>query len=215
MRSRSSLLSHLIGSSEDVIGNSELQISYTNHIKGKIKANQCLNDKNSTKYYFDKILHSGLTQNSSFFECKNCKYIFLIREPESTLKSLVKMYFDEKLDNKMERAHRYYVDRLLFLYKHHQKNSQNYMIINSDDIIYDTKNFLLNISKFLDFKKTLTKNYQITEQTGKIRSGDSSKNIFAGSILNDRDKVNQIDIEIPRHLLNSANKVYFNLLDKI
>ena len=215
MRSRSSLLSHIIGSSDEVTGNRELQVSYTNRFKGKIKANNLLDSEINTKYYFDKILHTGLTQNVSFFNSQNCKYIFLIREPESSLKSILKMYLDENKKYSIEKAHKYYVDRLSFLHDIYQKNSHNYIIVNSDDVIYDTNNTLLNLSNFLDLKKTLTKNYQVTEHTGKRFSGDSSKNIFAGNILDDNEKVNSFDMEIPQDLLNSANKVYFNFLNKI
>jgi Sulfotransferase family len=212
MRSRSSVLSHILGSSPEVCGYSELLISYLgyeNLIKMKIDLTNDLKCNLKDKYLLDKILHNHLSVSRAVLAIAKPKIIFLLREPEATIKSMVSMGIftkKEKWDkNPYESALEYYCSRLEYLEKYARDLDCEYFFIQSDDLLKNTEAVLLNLSKWLNLRENLVPEYSIFSKTGMFGNGDPSENIKLG-ILKETDSYP--DIEIPFEALNIGKASY-------
>lgn len=94
MRSRSSLLSHILGSNPAISGYSESHHSYLDwkhFARLRIRAYSGNRGKSNLKYTLDKILWNNYRISNQMCLKENLKIIFLLREPEDTLKSIINM----------------------------------------------------------------------------------------------------------------------------
>ena len=94
MRSRSSVLSHILGSNPDICGYYELQqryLVYRHVIAMRRVLHKELKCSLKDKYLFDKILHNRLRVSKKILKKMNPKIIFLLREPVATLKSMINL----------------------------------------------------------------------------------------------------------------------------
>ena len=96
MRSRSSVLSHILGSNPDVCGYAELHVPYRSRralFTMRLMLSNDLKCKLTNKYLLDKILHDRFFVADKIFTIAKPKVIFLLRDPESTFKSIIDMDF--------------------------------------------------------------------------------------------------------------------------
>ena len=93
MRSRSSVLAHILGSNPDICGYRELQFSYRSRLslmKMRAVIYSDLECPLNNKFLLDKFLHN-YSISSRVIESAKPKFIFLLRYPESTIKSIINM----------------------------------------------------------------------------------------------------------------------------
>ncbi|AEF03636.1 hypothetical protein ambt_10570 [Alteromonas naphthalenivorans] len=188
MRSRSSLLSHILGSNPNISGYSELSIKYRDRLAGldqKIKLHQDELLVNSVVKLFDKILHNSFDfQNVSSLNTPEVDILIMLRPPESTIKSIVTM--GEKNDNAkyadISWASGYYKDRVEKITRM-AKELERFFFLKSDDIVNFPEETLSKLSKFMDLPIPLTSEYGSFSQTGMKKSGDTSENIKLGKIV--------------------------------
>ncbi|WP_371375729.1 sulfotransferase family protein [Thalassotalea aquiviva] len=187
MRSRSSLLSHVLGSNEGICGYSESHNSYQSYydlIKFKTALVQELESDFNEQYFLDKILHNRLVMTKNMLDFIEPKVIFLLREPESTIKSIINMgrktNVDWYQDPKM--ATEYYCSRLMQLKEYGQWLNGGYYVLDSEQLVDNTDDILPKISQWLELKKPLVKQYKKFDKTGKIGYGDPSAEILRGEI---------------------------------
>ncbi len=188
MRSRSSLLSHIIGSHNQIMGHSELHLSYTTNIdflkcKTIILANQNQAYHNE-QIYFDKILHNHLKLSLEQFNKRQCKLIFMVREPISSVKSIAMMLSKNPSLGQIEKSANYYVNRLKKIqkiYAEFPKESCYYL--SSENLVNNPEEELSNLSDWLELSTYLSNEYTIFDNTGNRRSGDFSDNIKQGKVL--------------------------------
>lgn len=212
MRSRSSVLSHILGSNPEVCGYSELLISYLGYeslVKMKIDLTNDLKCNFKDKYLLDKILHNHLSISRALLVIAKPKIIFLLREPEATIKSIVSMGIFAKKEewdkNTYELASDYYCSRLEYLERYARDLGCKYFFIESDDLLDNTEAVLLNLSKWLNLSENLIPEYLIFSKTGIFGSGDPSENIKLG-ILKKTDSYP--NIKIPLEVLNVGKASY-------
>lgn len=210
MRSRSSVLSHVLGSNEGICGYSELQSSYLRRrdiINMRIKLHQELNCELKDKYLLDKILHNSLTISNEVYNLINPKVIYLLRKPESTIKSIINMGYITGISwyKDPEQATNYYCSRLSRLAEYTKIIKSDYFFIESDDLINDTDNILRNLTDWLGLDTPLTSEYAMFDNTGKPRHGDPSDNIRTGKIIETKSFP---EIEIPLEILQTAESSY-------
>ena len=216
MRSRSSVLSHILGSNPDICGYSELHLFYHTlldliKMQEKLKKDsQCNIQK---KYLLDKILHNWAFNDDIFKKVKS-KFIFLLRKPESTLKSIINMGFitGEDWYKDPEQALKYYCSRLERLEKLSIKTKGNYFFIESDELIYNTETTLTNIATWLELKHPLTKEYSIFNNTGKPKYGDPSAIIKSGILMKTKGYP---EIKIPNTILEEGILCYQHCLNTL
>jgi hypothetical protein len=210
MRSRSSLLSHILGSNPHISGYSELSVIYRDrlsYLEQVIKIHQDGLDVNSSIKLFDKILHNSFDfKNNVALSSSDIDVLIMLRPPEPTIRSIVTM--GQKNNNKnysdIEWACKYYqtrVNKILAI----SEDIGRYYFLESDDIINHTSTTLENLSSFLGLDVALTSEYGSFNKTGMKKSGDTSENIKKGKIIQTRQNDS---IEIPNETLDSLNMLY-------
>lgn len=210
MRSRSSVLSHVLGSNNAILGYSELHGSYRSHtdlMKMKLSLYKEFNCDLNDKFYFDKLLHNSNIISNKLFKDIQPKTIFLIRDAQSSIKSMINMGFitGVKWYKSPQKAMNYYCKRLAFLNRLSKKIKGQYFFIESNDLVDKTDIVLSNLTAFLNLTEPLTNRYFIFNNTGQSGYGDPSNNIEMGVI---KKTEGYDDIEIPKHILEKAEIAY-------
>lgn len=206
MRSRSSLVSHLIGSHPEVAG------YFENHLKLRTsfelvslseRVSTLTGQKLAGKWIFDKILHNSLVVSPRLLNRPNVRPIFLVRDPVETIASISSHLADKGYDDR--RAVRYYLKRVNELNRL-ISGCTHCLLLNSADIIGDTERTLRRFRNFLGVDLPFSETYSIGTLTGQRMFGDSSEAIQSGRILENRSAT----ISLPKSLpfLEEAQEAY-------
>ncbi len=222
MRANTSLFGHLLGSSDEVSGYYEMHIGYYSWkslIRQKLLYHSMHPSEPVTKYYFDKILHSEHRIRDEIINHKNFEFIFMLREPERTVKSICKLY--QGLDPKHELAtgtgaSQYYMERVYDIGKLFDKinDKRNCCYLDAECLISKTDESLAFLTEKMNFNKKLSSEYKRFQLTGEKRFGDSSSNINSGHIVSsNKDKYK--DINIDDRLLEKCEQVYHEVRNNL
>lgn len=211
MRSRSSVLSHVLGSNPDICGHSELHLPYKGRmslLKMRIELFNDLKCNLKDKYLLDKILHD-FQFSEKIFEIVKPKVIFLLRDPESTIKSIINMGYLTGIEwyKDPKQASDYYCTRLLQLEEFAKRTGDDYFFVESNELVNNTESILERLTQWLNLDEPLDKRYSVFHNTGKTgrRGGDPSNNIKSGIL----EKTNDYpDIKIPQDVLHKAESSY-------
>lgn len=218
MRSGSTLLTKILCSNPEILGYGETHVYYesTKDIEfasGKIlfvlrewiKNNKGMTD--NTNYFFDKVLHNSLMpkEDSPLFLNDNIKIIFLIRESEGTLSSILNMPQLKLSDERSACDH--YTKRLdrLAQFGEFLQGKKPYFCMTYQQVLYDTSNLFGRLEEFLGLTHPLTEDYEVI--LNRSGAGDSSAKLLSGRI--NREKNNKSDIIISKQILEEA-KASFN-----
>jgi hypothetical protein len=209
MRSGSSLFTHILNSNPEIIGYGETHITYNSLVDLKslqFKVYWQLKDaKMQHEYILDKILHDHKILDVSILRSPNVYVIFLIREPSSTLPSIlnIKPHWSEK------KALDYYCQRLETLvdYGNIVADSQRCFLLTYDQLINDSESIFLALQHFLKTAAGFSEEYQVLKTTGKRGIGDSSENIKAGRILKSESE-KKLDIPISPEAIAKAMEAF-------
>ena len=189
MRSRSTVLSHVLGSNSGICGYSERFKSYSGRLDLlKMRVDLFLDSRESVqnKYLLDKILHNHLSISDSLLSAIAPKAIFLLRKPESSIKSIINMAHNTAIEELKapQFVLDYYCSRLLELENLAERFKGNFHYVESDDLINHTDEVLNNLSLWLQLEEPLEKEYSRFTKTGKPGAGEPSQNIQSGVIQN-------------------------------
>lgn len=216
MRSRSSLLSHLLGSNPGICGYSELHQNYIGRaslfaLRAALGQEQKCSLEN--KYLLDKLLFSRQVSDA-IFELSKPKVILLLREPRDSIRSLLKMGRSTSIDwhRDPEAVSSYYNASMVWLQGYAERLRGNYFFIESDSLIERTQCVLMQLTKWLGLEEALTENYNIFKNTGKAWHGDPSPNIRTGYV---KKTSKHSDIELPEALLEQAELSYLICKDRL
>ena len=213
MRSRSSLLSHILGSNPAISGYYESRQSYLNwedFARLRIHAYFDNTGKSNPKFALDSILWNSYRISNQMCLEKKLKIIFLLREPEDTLKSII--YMGNKIGDQNFKdpdwALKYYCDRVKTIKDYYASRIpyQNGLFIDSDKIIQHTDYLLKRLSNWLELEVELSSNYLIFKHTGKKGYGDPLDNIKKGRII--KNKTDYQGINISPSILHKAKAVH-------
>lgn len=210
MRSRSTVLSHILGSNPEIRGYREQHRSYQSRLDLlKLRAELCREFRCylSREYLLDKILHEHYRVSEQMLDFAQPKLVFLLREPESTLKSIIDMgqrtgvawYRDPR------QATDYYCSRLADLANFARRAESGYFYLEADDLVNRTDRVLAELSEWLKLRQGLDKNYSSFPKTGKRYYGDSSEHIKAGVI---KQTQGHPEVKLPPELLRRADASY-------
>lgn len=209
MRSRSTVLSHILGSNSQIYGYRERHKTYSNYksvVDMRIELGTEFNASLKNKYLFDKILHNYYL-DFNLMKKINPKVIFLLREPESTIKSLISLGISRNVqsyENPVQ-AQKIYSSRLKVLEMYAQRMKGKFFFVESDDLIDDSDNLLLSLSEWLELDEPLDRNYSTFPHTGRPGFGDPSQNITSGNLFKTSG---HSDINISSEVLEAANASY-------
>ena len=182
MRSGSTLLSHILASHPDIVGAGEAHITYQTPAdlpQLVLKTCEFLHRPILRETYIvDQINHPYVTddvlRSSQIYRC-----IILIRDPEATIKSTMKMLKCEE-----QAALDVYIRRLETLTGYGQLLGDRALLVQYDDLVDRTEETLAAVTGFLGLDSPLTSTYATHRMTGRVEGyGDPSNNIKAGQII--------------------------------
>ncbi|HAG85691.1 MAG TPA: sulfotransferase family protein [Cyanobacteria bacterium UBA12227] len=200
MRSGSSLLTHLLNSNPEIIGYGETHIQYSSELDFKKlmfkvylqgrefnKLEHFNNFRMNHKYILDKVLHDHKFLDKSFLNSENIYIIFLVREPERSLNSIITL----KPHWTQEKTLDYYCTRLSMLanYAEMVNSKQHSLFVTYDQLVNHTETVFNALKIFLGTEEGFSEQYEILRTTGMQGIGDSSENIKAGRIIKNARKL--------------------------
>lgn len=200
MRSGSSLLTHILNSNPEIIGYGETHLQYASEsdfrkliakVYWKSQDFKTLQDlKNlqmNHKYILDKVLHNNKFLSDKFLTSERVYVIFLIREPQRSLPSII----DLKPDWSEDKALSYYNGRLLMLEQYARiiNSKQRSLLLTYDRLLDDTSSVFETLNQFLETKTGFSEEYDLLETTGRQGVGDSKGAIAAGKIIRNPRKL--------------------------
>lgn len=210
MRSRSSLLAHIIGSSEAVCGHGELHISYrrpSDLIKTRVRLRGDLGCRLKGKYLLDKILHDRYVLSERVLESASPKVIFLLRDAESTVKSIINLGHITGVDwyKDPERASEYYCARLSNMERCAEAIGGDFFFVESDDLVDKTDSVLRSLTAWLGLDEPLASEYSVFNDTGTSCYGDPSDHILAGRVVKAEECP---EAEVSKEIIEKAVESY-------
>jgi hypothetical protein len=207
MRGHTSLLSHILGSHPQISGHSEMHQGYRNSLdllKLRCKVSIDNADTLNGRYVLDKVLNN-YPLASRIVKAPETKLIFTLREPESTLKSIIDMGRRFPVVDWHSDPHKvlnYYIARLSRLEQiartRAEAGGSSGFFLDSERLLDHTSLVLRALTQWLGLSTELTANYKIFETTGQPGWGDPSDAIRTALVMKpiaDRKNV-EIDAEI-------------------
>lgn len=195
MRSGSSLLTHLLNAHPQINGFGESHIYYMaqENLKTLLLRNLWHLKKPilPQDYVLDKILHDEIAP--SFALPDNLRIIFLLRQPEPSIKSIIRLFQDRpKMRMTEQQARDYYLNRLTSLENYSQQvsDSTRKLTITYEQLLDQTQPVLNLLQTFLETEQPFSESYKTLSTTGVKGVGDSSKYIQAGRIVRQRESSN-------------------------
>ena len=216
MRSYSSLLCHILGSHSEISGYSEMHSSYlelSDLLTLKQKVAVATDNHLPNRFVLDKILNPSVNTSESILNNEHVHVIFLLRNPEDTIKSIINMGINLNVGAQMEwckdveKVLVYYINRLKQIENYSLKMQKSALFIASEKILDDSEQTLKQLTGFLGLKTKLEKDYSIFKYTGLRGHGDPSAVIKEGKMIHQKS---HYDIHIPSYILAQAQKSYDN-----
>lgn len=188
MRANTSLIGHLLGDHEDINGYYEMHIGYFSWkslIRQKIEFYNSHPNQTSSRYLFDKILHSEHYISPEVLARDNVIPLFSIRNPVDTIPSIISLYRKVNQNHEfftISGAILYYEKRLDTLLELAREMAHEYFYIDAEAIKTRTKETLDYITRELNLSSPLQPTYKSNVKTGQGDSGDHSDNLKKGFI---------------------------------
>ena len=212
MRAFTTLAGHILGSHPQINGYYEMHISYEDASAldrqlGVFLEGDAL--KENSRYLFDKLLHNDYLLKPEQLGLANIKILISLLEPEHTIKSIVYLFTQKEIEDLYAspvEAANYYIARVQALADFSRTARQPYYYFDAELFQRAPEMLLPKLSDWLELDSPLSERYQIFNQTGKARKGDSSGRIHSGKI--DRTSVDYSHIPIPADALRTAREVY-------
>ena len=185
-RSGSTLLHHLLSSHPEILGCGERKTTYVSprdlellRVSAHARRGQLLR---RYRYVTDQINHNVFLASDVLLNHPQVRTVFLIREPVSSIASMVHWPGGNGLIT-TDIAITYYLDRLSALagYAQRIQDRTRAFFLTYDDLIANTQSMLLSLDTFLGLHSALTERYQTFGFTG--TRGDPSTNIQSGRVL--------------------------------
>ncbi len=215
-RSGSTLLNHILLSNPQIISNGERMFNYksendldlfimTMRLRQRNFIKQC-------NFVVDQLTATERLANHELLNSPRVKVIFLIREPEAAIASMVKLSKEGNSGWNISKAIEYYIERLKMLatYGNGLNNKSNGLFITYHDLVNKTDPTLARLQKFLLLKEPLNEQYPIQSFTG--IHGDPSKTIRTGHIVHNKTPAK---IDCSHELMEQLKNSYSECLQKL
>jgi hypothetical protein len=222
MRGYTTVLGHILGSHREISGYAETWTSYqTPRDLLKLRCVACShgNYKPTCTYFFDKMLHNRLQISDSILKRTDIQYIFMVRRPVATIRSMVVLYRkyveaelgieEGKLLTSVEEAALHYTKRMTFIAEtgiRLRRVGKRAVVIRGEDFIDYPRPVLAELESFLGLKGALNEHYSVFNRTGAWNFGDPSEFILRKKI--ERVRPSYTEISMPDQLTETASREY-------
>jgi hypothetical protein len=184
MRSGSTLLMHLLVTHPEIIGCGERSVAYRSDDdldKLELAARRSQHGLfRQVSYVVDQLNHDQFSPERDLLRSERVRCIFLIREPEETIRSLLHLTRASHDPWTVERAVEYYAARLKSLSACRQNLKSRSIALTYSDLVDSASAALPRLTSFLALASELQQEYAIQPFTG--RRGDPSERIRLGRI---------------------------------
>ena len=203
MRSFSSLLCHILGSHPEISGYAESHLSYFGRLdlqRLARKVQRVTDNAALGRYVLDKILHNQREIAPGVLVRPELKLIFLLRNPEDTMQSILNLSRIRGAKNKFDdpvRVLDYYIGRLKQLEHYCAHLGSNALFLESERLIGDTDRVLAELSGWLELREPLKASYRTFRFTGAPGFGDPSTTILAGTVVRSDEDRHRHYVPIP------------------
>lgn len=201
MRSYSTLLAHIIGSSEEVCGYVENHQSYIRdfHLaKLRYKLHLLHGSSSLPPFLLDKILHNDYHINADFLQHPNVFSIILIREPLQTVKSIMHLGTEKTTSpswyKNPQAVSKYYIKRLKRLEKYSRMAGRKSLFVQSEDLKLHSQNILQQLTQYIQLSSPLQNEYDTFNFTGTNVLGDPGSKIKSGKIITEETNYDHITL---------------------
>jgi len=211
MRCHTSLLSHILGSHPEVSGHSEMHQGYSGSLDLlKLRCKVSIDNSNTLegRYVLDKVL-KGYALSDRILAAPATKLIFLLRKPESSLKSIIAMgrsYAGDDWHRDPGKVLAYYITRLDQLEEiaktRAAAGASPAFFFDSELLLDRTALVLRELTQWLGLATELNPHYRIFETTGRPGWGDPSESIKAARVVKSAGRRDQIQLDA--HILEQA-----------
>ena len=210
MRAGSTLLAHVLANHTECAGAGETHLSYqmpSDLPNLALKTCQMLHNPLLRRRYFVDQINHPYVSDDVLLSTRIYKCIILLREPGSTLKSMMSLsIWSEK------EAVEIYVKRLKQLLHYGIILGGRAILVEYEDLVDRTQQTLDRLTDFLGFDPPLTPNYTTHRMTGRIPGfGDPSDNIKTGHII----RTPSHSITISKEALDRATLAYGDYREQI
>jgi hypothetical protein len=215
MRAYSSLIGHILGSHAQINGYFEMHLSYDQAASLDQQLGQYLESeqiKPHSHYMFDKLLHNDYTLDTKLFGDNLPRIIVTLRPPLQTIKSIVNLFRNKAEPHpyaEVDQAVQYYIQRLQWLDQFCHDDSLPFFYFDADIIRHQPQQLLSKLGNWLQLETPLSEHYEIFSRTGQAGAGDSSAQIQKGSIQQNHNSYESI--EVPLALLREAELIYHSV----
>jgi hypothetical protein len=189
MRSYSSLLAHLLGSSPEVDGYGETHVRYRSpfapwQLRREIR--KSTGRPLRGRWLLDKILHNHIRPIDRYVEPARVRALVFLRRPEQTLQSLLTLA-GSKGDGGAFRDPQvccdYYVSRLHRLRLDGERYGRQALYFDAEALLESAQAVLDGVAAWLGLRAALSTQYSVGRRSGEEGFGDWSANIRAGRVL--------------------------------
>ena len=205
MRSGSTLLTSILCSHPEILGYGETHVVYRSAADlAELEARACRAhgidpSEIGPRRVLDKLLHDGLLPDLRVLEGADLTCLFLLREPQRTIRSLV-----HQLGSTLDDAFAYYGGRLASLERYARVSSRA-AFLDYEDLVGDPERTLAGLTAFLGLASPLTPEYRLQPLHDVKGVGDRSEAIRAGRVLaNPRE----LAVELPGDRVAEAEETY-------
>lgn len=212
MRANTSLFGHLLGNHPEVEGYYEMHIGY--HSWKSLWRQKLLHfrhhrPKPQARYMFDKLLHDGHAMAPGVLCGPRVRAVFMLREPEQSIKSLVALYRQRSPhlpEATPDGATAYYVQRLSTLEHLAATMGPRYFYLDAEALIERTDAALAALRRWLQLSSPLSSTYETFAMTGQRNAGDPSTRLKSGRVQ--RGGRDYRDIALDPGLVDAARQAH-------
>lgn len=206
MRSYSTLLSHVLGSSPEIAGYTESHVKYHRHsdlLRLRWRVGRALKRWPTGRYLLDKQLYNAMHLPRQLDTLPGFRALIFIREPVSTLASIRRLAGKERAAHwyrDWEAVARYYCGRAHALAAHGVVLGARALAFRAEAIVDDASGLLGAIEAHLGLVEPLSTDYRLQPLTGRGGHGDPGEWIHAGRIVRARS-TSDVGESIPDSIL--------------
>lgn len=213
MRSYSTLLSHVLGSSPEIAGYTESHVKYhrrSDLLRLRWRVGRALKRWPTGRYLLDKQLYNAMHLPRQVEELPGFRALIFIREPADTLASIRRLAGKERAApwyRDWDAVARYYCGRAHALAAHGVVLGARALAFRAETIVEDAPGLFDAIEAHLGLVAPLTSQYRVQPLTGRGGHGDPGEWIHAGRIVRSRT-AERLDAPVPEPVLERCRIAY-------
>lgn len=206
-RSGSTVVSHILQSHPEVIGFGEHHTEYeTEADLVSLAMRNAFFERSpraTHRYTMDKVVWDEHGFSDAILKHPDTRFIFLAREPSSTLDSYRRMFIAMTTDEHRLQSYKARLNGMIELAER-IGDSSRMRFATYDDLTKRTEATLAELTSFLELDTPLSREYELTSKSGSQSWGDPSAHIKAGKIIS----VDHAPCGISPAVLDRANQEY-------